>query len=101
MPRNEAATRSWSVKRLPPWFSVTDHAHDGRKLPPQRALDLVDPLVHLVHRQLWIHLAVEVDDLAARGLAHAHVVDPPDEPDAGGDFGQRRAHRGDVLRRGV
>src|SRR6202008_3588367 len=53
---------------------VADHPLDRRPQPPQPALDLVDLLVHLFDRECGIDPAVEVDDLAVHGLAHAHVM---------------------------
>ena len=65
---------------------MTDHALDARKLPPQRAFDFVDSLVHLVHGQQRIDAAMKVHHLAVRGLAYAHIVDLADERHVRGDL---------------
>ena len=45
--------------------------------------------------------AMEIDDLAGVGLAHAHVMDFTDEADPGSNLLERVADCLDALRRGV
>ena len=44
---------------------MADHALDRRKSLAQRPLHVVDPLVHLGHREQGIDLAMKIDDLGA------------------------------------
>src|SRR5215468_8359950 len=59
-------------------LGVTDHALHARESATPRALDLVDMLVHLDHAHRRRGAAVEVDDLAGIGVAHAHIMDVVD-----------------------
>ena len=47
--------------------------------------------------QRRIHVTVEIDDLAVRGLAHAHVVNVLHEAEFGGERGELGAHCGKAL----
>src|ERR1044072_2313307 len=60
-------------------LGMAAHALDGREFLAKRAFDVVDALMHVAHGELRVNAAMEVDNLAVRGLAHAHVVDLPDK----------------------
>src|SRR5262245_5049643 len=53
---------------------MPDHALDGGKALAQSALEIVDAVGDLGHAHKWIDISVEIDDLAVRRFAHAHVV---------------------------
>jgi hypothetical protein len=53
---------------------VPDHPLDRGEALAERPLHLVDLLVHVGHPERGIDQAMEIDDLAVIGLAHAHVV---------------------------
>src|ERR1700740_2362093 len=72
--RMTASTRSSRARRL----GVADDALHGREGAAQRALDLVDVLVHLDHAHRRRGAAVEVDDFAGLGVAYPHIVDVMD-----------------------
>ena len=57
-----------------PRFGVADDAPDGRKTVAQTAFNGVDEFMRGAHRDRRIEPAMEIDDLAVGGLAHAHVV---------------------------
>src|SRR5579883_1617490 len=59
-------------------FGVTDDALDARVIAPQRALDRVDILMHLDDAHRGHRAAMEVDDLAGRGVAHPHTMNVAD-----------------------
>ena len=84
---------------VPARLGVADHALDRRRTAAQRAFDLVDLLVHRLHRERRIDPAVEIDDLAFVGFAHPHVVDVADHAAFGRDLGERHLDRRDPLRR--
>src|SRR6267142_910662 len=67
------ARRSW-FRNAGARLGVADHALDVRKEPAQAVLEIVDHLVRLADADRRIDVAVEIDDLAVAGLAHAHVV---------------------------
>src|SRR5262249_43197181 len=80
-----------SVGLRSPRLGVADHALDLGKARPQAALDVVDQLVHLADPDRRVEVAVEVDDLAVLGFAHAYVMDVTQAAAPGGELGQRRA----------
>ena len=84
------------VRRL----GVTDDALHGREGAAQRALDLVDVLVHLDHAHRRRGAAMEVDDLAGVGVAHADIMDVVDRG-LGGKARQRRPDGLDAVGRGI
>ena len=55
----------------------------------QGALERVDLFVHRLHAQCGIDAAVEIDDLAVVGLAHAHIMDVADDAALRCEFRQR------------
>ena len=81
-------------------LGVTDDALHGRERTPQRALDLVDVLMHLDHAHRGCGAAVEVDDLAGVGVADPHIVDVVDLA-VGGKSRQRGLDGLDPFRRGI
>ena len=82
-------------------LGVADHPLDGRETPAQAALQLVHLLVHVVDRELWIDMAMKVDDCALRSLAHAHIVNFPDRSELRRDFAQQGADRAGAVGRGI
>ena len=62
---------------------MADDALDGGEGAAQRALDLVDVVVHLDDAHRPRGAAVEVDDFAGVGVADPHVVDVVDGPIGG------------------
>src|SRR5262245_29734540 len=88
--------KTLSTRRL----SVTDHALDAGEGAAQRALDLVDALMHPDHAHRGGGAAMEVDDLAGLGVAHPHIMDVVDGA-VGGELRQRSLDGGDAVGRGV
>src|SRR5436305_3001652 len=82
-------------------LGMSDDALDRRKLAPQRALDVVDPLMHILDGEHRVDAAVEIDNLTLGGFAHAHVMNLPDKGDVRGNFRKRLAHGGDPFIRGI
>src|SRR3569833_4195323 len=74
-------------------------ALDLRRTSLQRALQRIDAVMDVVDGKLRIDAAVEVDDLAVLGLAHAHVVHVADAAAIGGEFAQRDRYGADALGR--
>ena len=74
------------VQKSSPRLGVAGHALDGRKLFPQRPLDLIDPLMHLGDREGRVDPAMEIDELGAVALAHPHVVHLADRRAFGRDL---------------
>src|SRR5438105_6943969 len=62
---------------------MADHTLDGRKRAAQRALDLVDVLVHLDHAHRRRGAAMEINDFAGVGIAHPNIMDVMDRAIAG------------------
>ena len=62
---------------------MTDHALDGREPAAQRALDLVDILVHLDDAHRRRSPAMEINDFAGVGVAHPHIVNVMDRAVSG------------------
>src|SRR6266702_8656747 len=58
-----------AMRWSPPRLGVTNHPLDRGKAQAQRALEVVDALVHVGDGECGIDIGVEVDDLAVRGLA--------------------------------
>ncbi len=79
---------------------MADDALHGRKRTAQRALDLVDILVHLDHAHRGRGAAMEVHDLAGVGVAHPHIMDVVARA-VGGEARQRDADDLDAVERGI
>src|SRR4029077_17972724 len=60
---------------------MADDSLDGGEFAAQRALHLIDPFMYVLHGEHRVDAAMEIDDLALRGLAHPHIVNLPDEGD--------------------
>src|SRR5665647_2238691 len=73
-------------------FGVSDDAFDRRRSDPQGPLQRIDLLMHGLNAEVGIDAAMEIDDLALCGLAHAHVVDVANNTSFRGEFRQRDLH---------
>src|SRR4051794_19016843 len=80
---------------------MSDDAFDAGKPVPELTFDAVDLVVHIVDGHRRVDAAVEIHDLAVRGVTHPHVVDLTDKCDVGDDGGQRGAHFGGTLNRRI
>src|SRR3569832_222505 len=80
---------------------MADDALDLRRAGLERALQRVDIVVDVVNRELGVAPAVEVDDLAVLGLAHAHVMHVANDAASGRLLAPRDRHGSDALRRSL
>ena len=62
---------------------MADYTPDRGKLAAQAAFQIIHALMHVVHAQRRLDLAVEVHDLALVGLTDANIVDRAKESGAG------------------
>ncbi len=70
-------------------LGVADHALDGREAAAQAALDFVNSVMDEMNAGARIGVAVEIHDLAFRGIAHADFVNVLQEAPGGSDLLER------------
>ena len=84
-----------------PRLCVPDHALDGGEAQAQPTFEIVDAVVDVGHAQQWIDIGVEIDDLAVRRFADAHVVHITHHAEVLCDAGKLVLNRPDALVGGV
>src|SRR5262245_23867447 len=80
---------------------MADDALDGREALAERALDIVDPIMHGGHAQGRVDQCVEIDDLTIRRLAYPHVVHVAHAAELLGNGSKLAVDRLDALVRSV